>query len=64
MKRFLAFAMIAALGLLKPMDRKRCTRGLMAVLALDLWNLQLVVAQVLPQGNHNFGTFGNRTLVH
>ena len=44
------------------MDRKRCTLALMAVLALSLCKLQMVVAQVPPQGNQNYGTFGNRTL--
>ena len=44
------------------MDRKRCTLALMAVLALGLCKLQMVVAQVPPQGNQNYGTFGNRTL--
>ena len=34
----------------------------MAVLALGLCELQMVVAQVPPQGNQNHGTFGNRTL--
>ena len=43
-------------------DRKRCTLALMAVLALGLCKLQMVVAQVPPQGNQNYGTFGNRTL--
>ena len=44
------------------MDRKRCTLALMAVVALSLCKLQMVVAQVPPQGNQNYGTFGNRTL--
>ena len=44
------------------MDRKRCTLALMAVVALSLCKLQMVVAQVAPQGNQNYGTFGNRTL--
>ena len=44
------------------MDRKRCTLALTAVLALSLCKLQMVVAQVPPQGNQNYGTFGNRTL--
>jgi hypothetical protein len=43
-------------------DRKRCTLALMAVLVLGLCKLQMVVAQVPPQGNQNYGTFGNRTL--
>ena len=44
------------------MDRKSCTLALMAVLALGLCKLQMVVAQVPPQGNQYYGTFGNRTL--
>ncbi len=44
------------------MDRKSCTLALAAVLALSLCKLQMVVAQVPPQANQNYGTFGNRTL--
>ena len=46
------------------MDRKHCTLPLMAVLALSLCTPQIIVAQaqVPPQGNQHYGTFGSRTL--
>ncbi len=47
---------------MKQMDRKSCTLALMAILSLSLCKLQMVVAQVPPQGNQHYGTFGDRTL--
>ena len=50
------------------MVRKSCALALMAVLALSLCKPQIIVAQappqaqVPPQGNQYYGTFGNRTL--
>jgi hypothetical protein len=44
------------------MVRKNCALTLMAVLALSLCKPQMIVAQVPPQSNQNYGTFGNRTL--
>ena len=39
-----------------------CLPAVMAVLALGLCIPQRVVAQVSPQGNQTYGTFGDRTL--
>jgi hypothetical protein len=47
---------------MKEMVRQSCTLALTAVLAFSLGKLQMVAAQVPPQGNQNYGTFGNRTL--